>query len=124
MGVQRAKDMGGDQSFLVHENKYIKLFNERESTSNTDDFYIDAKFLKIAESTNISVNGIFKLQCIIDQNKKDLFTPNELALAFGNTTRSMNRILEKLELCGYVKVVGKKVMGGAGRPSRIVKLLF
>ncbi len=34
----------------------------------------------------------------------------------------MNRIIEKLENAGYVDITGKKIVGKAGRPSRILKL--
>lgn len=60
----------------------------------------------------------------MEQMHKDYFTTKELADEFGNSHRSMNRIIEKLELAGYVEVAGKKVVQKAGRPSRIIKLKF
>jgi hypothetical protein len=85
---------------------------------------IDSKILKVAEASGISVNSVFKLYSIVSREKKDRFTAKELALLFGVSPRSMNRIIKKLEVAGYAKEVGRKVMSDAGRPSRIISMTF
>jgi DNA-binding MarR family transcriptional regulator len=65
---------------------------------------------------------VFKLHCVTGQYGKDEFTIKELAPLFGVTTRTMNRIIEKFEANGYCKIIGKRVIGNSGRPSRIIQL--
>ena len=122
LGMQRSKRSGGNQAFSVIDGIFEgPMTSVRTNVSEVSEI-IDSTYQTIADASGISINTIFRLHCIMDENKKDCFTSKELADQFGNSNRSMNRILEKLELAGYVEVVGKKVVEGAGRPSRIVKL--
>ena len=57
-----------------------------------------------------------------EKTKKNRFTSGELAEEFGNTRRSMNRIIEKLEKAGFASVDGTRMMSDTGRPTRIIKL--
>lgn len=124
LGMQRAKKRGGNQAFAVHSGKkFIGPINAVEDTQKTPAL-IDTTYQQIADVTELSVNTIFKLHCIVEQNQQDCFTPRELSEHFGITLRSMNRILEKLELNDYIEIIGKRVIAGAGRPSRIVKIKF
>ena len=91
---------------------------------NTKTPETEYNFKSISEASGISVNNIYQIKCIMDVYKKDTFTSLELSEEFGNSLRSMNRIIEKLELAGYVEVIGKRVIGKAGRPSRVLKFLI
>lgn len=125
MGMQRAKKSGGNQAFVVYNARnFIGPILAGKDDDDDQKILIDKTFHNIADETELSINTIFKLHCIAERNKKNCFTPKELAADFGVTLRSMNRILEKLEKGGYAKVVGKRVMANAGRPSRIIKILF
>lgn len=126
LGLLKAKKYGGNKSFIIYDTKqgvgpidYLK-----ESKSELASNRIDEKFLNIAEKSDISINTIFKLFNIIQQHKKDSFTPHELAKHFGTSPRTMYRIIDKLEQNGFAKVVGKKIVSENGRPSRLVRLLF
>lgn len=125
LGMQRAKKEGGHKAFVVYNGKnYVGPITSEKNKNDQQEILIDETFHNIANETKLSINTIFKLHCIREQNKKNCFTPKELAEHFGVTLRSMNRILKKLENKGYAKVVGKRVMSSAGRPSRIVKISF
>lgn len=122
-GKNKSIKMGGNQCFIVYEKNRmervapLKMINDQDQLSNYN-------FKGISEATGISVNNIYQLKSIMDLYKKDTFTGLELSKEFGNSLRSMNRIIEKLEIAGYIEVVGKRVVGKAGRPSRILKLLI
>lgn len=124
-GASKASKQGGNMAFVVYDKK--KLIGPisgaaTDSKVNNNECKIDSKLLAISEKAEISINTVFRLYSIIEEQKKDCFTPNELARLYGITPRSMNRIIEKLELNGFCKIIGKKVMSKAGRPSRVIKL--
>ena len=85
---------------------------------------MDNALYKISDTSGLSINSIYKLYCIILQNNKNTFTPKELAEYYGVTLRSIYRVIENLEASGHAKIIGKKVIGKSGRPTRIIKLDF
>lgn len=122
-GMLHAGKKGGNLAFIVYNGKKIigPLANVAQSTDPPTPS-VDEKFLRISEKVGVSVNTVFKLHCIAAQHGKSEFTINELAPLFGVTIRTMNRIIEKLAAYGFSKIIGKRVMGGSGRPSRIIRL--
>jgi len=122
LGKNKAIKMGGNQCFVVYDKKNMDRVSpiDRE----TDNMMTDYNFKSISEESGISVNNIYQLKSIMDLYKKDTFTSQELSKEFGNSLRSMNRMIEKLELAGYIEIVGKRIIGKAGRPSRVLKLLI
>lgn len=124
LGKERAKKCGGNRVFVVYEGeKILGPINNLESINN-EETEIDEKLLKIAQSSGLGINTIFKLNSIIKQYRLDTVTPKELARLYGVTLRSMNRIILKLEEAGYVKVIGKKPASNTGRPSRVIHMGF
>lgn len=125
-GAYKANKQGGNMAYVVYEMKKIvgPISGAIDNEIIEDEYKVDSYFLSISEKTGISIDTVFKLYCIIEQQKQDCFTPNELAGLFGITSRSMNRIIEKLEMSGFCKIVGKTTVSESGRPSRIVKLLL
>jgi hypothetical protein len=124
LGMNKAIKQGGNMSFVVYDAANIDELQARPAGTEDEPILFDAAFKRIADETNISINTIYQLHSIRERLNKDYFTTKELADEFGNSHRSMNRIIEKLELAGYVEVAGKKVVYKAGRPSRIIKLKF
>lgn len=121
--MTHAIKQNGNLAYLVYDGK--KMIGPLERSAGAEkktDRIIDEKFLLISEKVGVSVNTVFKLHCIKEQFGKTDFTVNELAPLFGVTTRTMNRIIEKFALQGYCNIVGKRVMGLSGRPSRIISL--
>jgi len=123
-GMKKAKNSNGNMAFIVYNKKIIGPIVSTEKNIENDNMIIDKKYNEIASETNISINTIFKLHCLIDELKKKSFTSHELANHLEISPRSMNRIINKLELNGYSKIIGKKIISKAGRPSRIIKLMF
>ncbi len=123
-GMIKARNEGGNKGYLVFYNKYIGPIISEKTLKTEEINAIDASYLRIADKAEISINTIYKLHCVMEQSKKNSFTSIELAEELGISVRSVNRILSKLELNGYIEQVGKKVVSGAGRPSRIIKILF
>lgn len=123
-GLNKALKKGGNQAYIVSDGgTYGPILPGIEGDTQSDAIS-DSVFQIISDATGISINTIYRIHCIKDQMKKDLFTSKELALEFGTSPRSMNRLIEKLELGGYVAIEGSKIINGSGRPSRILKLLF
>ena len=93
-------------------------------TNDSNEKIFNDKLKIIAEKTNLSINTIFKIQCAIEQKGGNTFTSKELSDIFGVTPRSINKIIEKLQIYNYAEIVGKRVTSTAGRPSRIIKILI
>jgi hypothetical protein len=124
--LMKAKKHGGNKAFIKYDSRKIvgPIDYLENSKSEIDSSKVDKKFLDIAEKCSISVNTVSKLNSISQQHKKDCFTPHELADNFGTSTRTIYRIIDKLEQQGFAKIVGKKIIADSGRPSRLIKLLF
>ncbi len=123
IGKTKALKMGGNQCFVVYDrNRMERITPLDKGTGNISP--LDLSFKDVSEKSGVSINNIYQLKCIMDIYKKATFTSLELSEEFGNSLRSMNRIIERLEQAGYIEVVGKKIVGKAGRPSRILKLLI
>jgi predicted transcriptional regulator len=120
-GKNKAIKMGGNQCFIVYDKNNMERVTplEKQTDAQSSNTY---NFKSISEASGISVNNIYQLKSIMDIYKKDTFTSLELSKEFGNSLRSMNRMIEKLELAGYIEVTGKRIVGKAGRPSRVLKL--
>lgn len=122
-GKNKSIKMGGNHCFVVYDKsnmEAIKPIQHDASSSKVFDFELQ----KIADTSGVSINNIYQLKSLMELYKKDTFTSQELSKEFKNSLRSMNRIVEKLELAGYIEVVGKRIIGKAGRPSRLLKLLI
>ena len=122
-GMQHASKKGGNLAFIVYEGK--KIIGPLASIAQNKEkpnLVIDERFLRISEKIGVSINTVFKLHCIAEQYGKNDFTIKELAPLFGVTSRTMNRIIEKFESHGYTNIIGKRVIGSSGRPSRIIQL--
>lgn len=120
-GKNKSIKMGGNQCFVVYDKNKMDRVTPLEKNTDTKPTYV-YNFKGISEASGISVNNIYQLKSIMDIYKKDTFTSLELSKEFGNSLRSMNRMIEKLELAGYIEIVGKRIVGKAGRPSRVLKI--
>ncbi|MGF7185208.1 hypothetical protein GGQ84_001294 [Desulfitispora alkaliphila] len=123
IGKNKSLKMGGNQCFVVYDKKLMERITPLDRANNNST-PLDLPYKDISEKSGISINTIYQLKCIMDIYRKDTFTTLELSEEFGNSLRSMNRIIKKLEQAGYIEIVGNKIVGKAGRPSRILKLLI
>lgn len=85
---------------------------------------VDKHLLEISERTGVGITTIHKIESIIKQYNITTITPNELAELCGVSTRSINRIITKLEDKEYIRIVGKKTNSSNGRPSRLIEIDF
>lgn len=122
IGKNKAAQMGGNQCFVVYSRKQMERITPLDHAKDDLLLSVDSSIKDIAENSGLSMNNIYQLKSIMEIYKKDTFTSQELAEELGNSLRSMNRIIEKLETTGYIEVVGKKILGKSGRPSRILRL--
>ncbi len=122
-GLKRALSKGGNQAFIVKEGQFSDPIYPGEQGASVKTI-ANPLYKVISEATGISINNIYRLQCIREKMRKDSFTSGELSEEFGNTRRSMNRIIEKLEKAGYAEVEGTRMMSETGRPTRIIRLKF
>ncbi|MGM9535263.1 MAG: winged helix-turn-helix transcriptional regulator, partial [Intestinibacter sp.] len=124
-GMIKAKQHNKNTAYIVYENNKVEgpiMPNEIDSSS--DDNLIDKKLSSISQTSGVSINTVFLLYNVVTKYKKNHFTSKELAEACNLSIRSINRIVSKLELSGYCKVVGKKIVNDTGRPSRIIQFDF
>lgn len=119
-GRRRAKKHGGNQAYVVKSNEYIGPMKPSRHKNHQNELHTYWQI--VSDKAGISVNNIYKVHNAILRLGKDSYAPKELADQIGITLRSMNRLIEKLDKAGYVEVLGKKIVGQAGRPSRIIKI--
>ena len=86
------------------------------------DPYLDAKLLKVAEMSNLSVETVYKLHSFVQNRQNRYFISSELATFLNISKRSADRILERLERHGYATVTGRRMHKGSGRPMRVLLL--
>lgn len=117
---KKAKQSGFSCAYIVYDN--VNIVGPIHSDHFEKSTVAEHPCLAIAEQTHLSVNTLYKLQAIIDKYKNNVFTVNELSLIYGISLRSMYRIIDKLEIGGYITEKGKKMTDGSGRPSRIIQM--
>ncbi len=121
MGIDKAKLNGGRCCYIIFNKQNIKgpIYSTKKPEEERE---IDNRFLEISKATELSTNTISKLHLLISKHKKDTFTIMELADLYGSSTRTMYRIIDKLEQNNYAVSVGKKIVDSTGRPSRLIKI--
>ncbi len=80
-----------------------------------------ARIHMVATKCELSSSTIMKLASIIKAKSKNDFTATELAQCFGISKRTMYRILDKLELNGYCRIIGQDINQNNGRPRRVYR---
>lgn len=109
----RADQTGG---FYLVENESQTI----EALPMDEGIPLDQTFAFFAKKVQISTDTLEKIQRTI-QRHGDIMTSEELADHLGITSRSVNRIIARLEEEGCVTIVGKRSTG-KGRPARVMKL--
>lgn len=120
--LNKAEASGGNKAFIAYDEANIlgPLIPKEIEYSDTTIF--DDLISEIVNSTNLSSKTVQKFVGLKSNQSKEFFTPKELASEFGVTHRTMNKIIGKLEMAGYLKLSGKKMLSNSGRPTRIFKL--
>lgn len=120
--LDKAQKNGGNMAYIALDEANIigPLIPKQMDFSTTT--VVDSLISEIVDATSLSSKTVQKLINLKSDSSKEFYSPKELALEFGVTHRTMNRIIEKLELEGYLEMVGKKMLSSSGRPTRIFKL--
>lgn len=119
--LQRAINMGGNKAIICKNDEFMTPL---ESVDSSNKEIIDTAILSIAQKSGITIKQAFKLISILQAAPDKSFTSAELAALMDYNIRTLNRLLEKLEFAGYCSIIGKKLLSGAGRPSRVIKFKF
>lgn len=121
--MRQARMQNGFCCFALNDNNHLigplNIDSSRQVTVH--DYSLD----NIASKTGISEQNLKMLWHVLTQYHMETATPSQLAHYCKLSTRSINRMLEKLVDTGYAQIVGKKAANnGKGRPGRIIKFSF
>ncbi|MBR6616029.1 MAG: hypothetical protein IKK95_08750 [Lachnospiraceae bacterium] len=122
----RALRQEKDCLYLTYEDGNIAGPLTYEATTQDSQVPSNAnkRLLEISLRSQIGMNTLKKIESIIQEYAIEVTTPQKMAELMNMSSRNMNRLLGKLEDCGYVKVAGKETRGKAGRPSRLIRFYF
>ena len=84
---------------------------------------IDPQLLKVAQDCALSNNTVLKISTFVQRKNNGTFFTAELAEELHISFRTAARIVEKLEQNGYIVEIGRSVLNGRGRPTRVFQLL-
>lgn len=126
LGLIRAKNCGSNIAYVIYDsNNIIGPIGTNECNTDSDDSdKLDKTIQMIAEKSEVSMQNIFKIYSIMSTEGKDTFTTKDLAISMNISRRSVDRVVNKLEIAGYLHVIGKQAAYDIGRPSRIIKINF
>ena len=82
------------------------------------------RLLEISLRSQVGMNTLKKIESLLQEYAIEVTTPQRMAELMNMSPRNMNRLLAKLEECGYVKIAGKETRGSSGRPSRLIRFYF
>ncbi len=84
----------------------------------------EKRLTDIAEITHLSINTIYKIDCIIRQSDTKRFTSKELSEKLGVSLRTVNRTLSALNDNGYISYVARSIITKKGRPTSVFMINF
>ncbi len=124
IACNRSTLYGNDTAFIMYEPKNVVGPIKNDKIKPIDEKMYNERLIEVSSNSKLSINTVYKINCIIKQLNKSEFTAQELALELGVTVRTASRIILKLEDANYIKEVGRHIIESKGRPSRIVKILI
>ncbi len=90
----------------------------------TEESATETKLAEIASDTGISANVLNELYQATRKQNSSLFTSAQLAETLEVSTRTVNRIIERLLDHRYATIEGKNLAQPRGRPARVIRLLL
>ncbi len=119
----RAQKHGHNSAYVcMNDGNFIGPFFR--DTAGREDAQVDARLLKVADATGLSVNTLYRLHCFLLVEPGKNFTSQEFAEGLAINRRSADRILQTLDEKGFVRTMGRRIMNKGGRPSRVVSIDF
>lgn len=117
----QASKAGGDRAFVANEGLFTYpitcLGNKTPRQTKRENSMDHAAIV-----SGLSANIIYQIASLTEEMGKNTFTAKELATLLGLNQRRMNRIIERLENNGLCTIVGSRIVGSTGRPSRIIEI--
>lgn len=84
----------------------------------------ETRLADVAAATGVSTHVLHQIYQVTRQRNSNLFTSAQLAEALDVSTRTVNRIIERLLDHRYAVIEGKDLTQPYGRPARVIRLLF
>lgn len=123
LGTQRAWEEGSNRAYLVYaEDRFVGPIQPNE-LMHVKRSQFDPQLLKVAQDCALSNNTVLKISTFVQRKNNGTFFTAELAEELHISFRTAARIVEKLEQNGYIVEVGRSVLNGRGRPTRVFQLL-
>lgn len=118
--LSKSLSQGGNKIYLAKGKTFTtQIAANALARSIKPQYNIDNTILAISNRTGISTGQLFKLVDTIEREQRTVFTSSELAILSRMNPRTVNRMLDKLEIAGYCMISGKKITAETGRPSRV-----
>lgn len=95
-----------------------------KSERHPEECATETNLAEIASDTGISTHVLNQLYEVTRRRNFNLFTTAQLAEALEVSTRTVNRIVERLLDHRYAAIEGKDLTQTYGRPARVIRLLF
>ncbi len=123
LASQLSEDRKEQASFIITEDEQI-IGPLGESNCLTVSHSLDPEVEKLSQQTGVASLKIKKILATMQKSNTNEFSADDLAAYLGVSTRSTNRILNKLEEAGKAEVVYKKQQKLRGRPKKIYRIML
>ena len=122
--IEMAKKASSNCAYVVLEDGSVlkPLISRQESPA--DEIQIDRNLTLAAKRAGLSATTLFAILKHTRKSGLEEFTSRQLASLCGFSTRTMDRILQKLLSAGCCKVIGMYSENGCGRPSRVFQFTW
>lgn len=124
IGLQHAKDNGGDCAFMVTDDNSIIGPIGKDNTLEYSLNNTDHETLEISERVGISAAYISKLRSVINQLGDNVINSKDMAYYLNITERSARRILAMLCDSGCAQEIGEESHSTKGRPRKSYRLMI
>ena len=117
----QANKAGGDRAFVANEGLFtypITCLGNINISQGRRESSVD----RAAAASGLSTNIVYQIAALTEEMGKNTFTAKELSALLGLNQRRMNRIIERLESSGLCTIIGSRIVGSTGRPSRIIEI--
>ncbi|MDR1641408.1 MAG: helix-turn-helix domain-containing protein, partial [Clostridiales bacterium] len=124
IGAQRAMTDHTSQAYVVYSPTNLAGPIQPNELNSSPGSVFEQRLVRVAEASALSISTVCRIDSFARRKKEQVVTSFEIAQELGVSVRTANRIVSKLEICGYIAEVGTHVTGDRGRPTRMLKVLF
>ncbi|WP_068776395.1 hypothetical protein [Paenibacillus sp. FJAT-26967] len=124
LALRRAKEAGGNITFIVREDRSVIGPLEMTEPNRFDLSLIDAELIGEASRAGMTPAYLSRLVAYVTRFGKLDYTAQELSSVLDVTVRSTHRFLLAWQDAGLVDVIGEERGVSKGRPKQIFRLSF